>query len=42
MHVLLSLVLLTLNQLGLGAFQLLVSILDGSLFGILDALLTPR
>ena len=42
MQVILGFILLTLNQLTLGAFQLIVAILDGSIVGILEALLTPR
>lgn len=42
MQVILGFILLTVNQLVLGAFQLVFSILDGSIFGILEALFTPR
>ncbi len=38
----LDFILLTVNQLVLGTFQMIASMLDGSLFGILEALLTPR
>ena len=42
MQVILDFVLLTVNQLVLGTFQMIVSILDGSFFLLLEGFLTPR
>jgi hypothetical protein len=42
MQLILDFILLIVNQMVLGTFQMIGSILDGSFFWLLEGLLTPR